>query len=202
MDYRSLLCLILAYALGGIPFGLWMGFWVKKIDIRRQGSCNTGATNVFRVVGKPWGILVLFLDASKGYFAAAAPGLILGPDAGFFLALACGVTAILGHSFSPWLSFKGGKGVATSLGVFLAIAWLPTLMSFAVFAVVFSLSRIISISSLSAAASFPVMIAVSRRAVPEFKGLLAVSVLLACFIIYTHRANIGRLLRGEEKRLF
>ncbi|PIW63508.1 MAG: acyl-phosphate glycerol 3-phosphate acyltransferase, partial [Candidatus Omnitrophica bacterium CG12_big_fil_rev_8_21_14_0_65_50_5] len=79
---------------------------------------------------------------------------------------------------------------------------LPTLMSFAVFAVVFSLSRIISISSLSAAASFPVMIAVSRRAVPEFKGLLAVSVLLACFIIYTHRANIGRLLRGEEKRLF
>lgn len=194
--------ILLAYLLGSIPCGLLIGFYVKHIDIREHGSKNIGATNVFRVVGKKWGITVLVLDTLKGYLACTAP-LLCGIETltiPFQLILA--VSAIVGHTFSIWLGFKGGKGVATSLGVFLAIAWVPTLITFGLWILVFALSHIISISSLVAAAVFPVMIAWRFYGTEDLKYLLPIALVLAGFIFYTHRANIQRLRQGAEKKLF
>lgn len=195
------LFIMAAYLLGSIPFGLIAGYQIKGLDIREHGSKNIGATNVSRVVGKKWGIAVLLLDALKGYVACVLPaGFGQPPDISFQLLL--GVSAILGHSFPVWLKFKGGKGVATSLGVFLAIAWLPTLITFALWILCFAITHIISISSLVAAVVFPAMIVWRYAGTPGIKFLLPVSILLAGFIFYTHRTNIQRLRQGTEKKLF
>lgn len=190
-----------AYLLGSIPFGLIAGFKVKGLDIREQGSKNIGATNVFRVVGKKWGITVLLLDVLKGYVACVLPA-FFGQSFALPFLLLLGVSAILGHSFPVWLKFKGGKGVATSLGVFLAIAWIPTLITFGIWILCFVITRIISISSLLAALVFPGMIVRCYRGTGDFKFLLPISLVLAAFIFYTHRANIQRLRQGTEKKLF
>lgn len=195
------LCLFGAYLAGSIPFGLAAGYAVKGLDVRKHGSGNLGATNVFRVVGKKWGLAVLFLDALKGYGAVAAAG-FMAPNLGTYAMLAIGLTAILGHVFPVWLGFKGGKGVATSLGVFLALIPGPALVTLAIWSVIFGASRIISLASLSAACSFPVVMALMIRQRPEFPAYMAISLLLAGFIFYTHRANVQRLLKKEEKRLF
>ncbi|HOW88369.1 MAG TPA: glycerol-3-phosphate 1-O-acyltransferase PlsY [Candidatus Omnitrophota bacterium] len=190
-----------AYFLGSVPFGLLAGFAAKKIDIREHGSKNIGATNVFRVVGKKWGIAVLALDALKGYIACVLPS-FFGQTTATPFQLLLGVSVIMGHSFPVWLKFKGGKGVATSLGVFLAVIWIPTLITFGIWILCFTFTRIISISSLVAAAVFPAMVAVFYRGTPDLMFLLPLSIALACFIFYTHRANIQRLREGTEKKLF
>lgn len=199
--FVTVLFILTAYLLGSIPFGLIAGFGVKGLDIREHGSKNIGATNVFRVVGKKWGIAVLLLDAFKGYLACILPSFFGHPLTVPFQ-LILGVSTILGHSFPVWLKFKGGKGVATSLGVFLAIAWVPTLVTFGIWILCFAVTRIISISSLIAALIFPIMIAWLYAGNPGQKFLLPLSVLLAVFILYTHRANIQRLRQGTEKKLF
>lgn len=192
---------IAAYLLGSIPFGLLTGKFIKGIDIREHGSKNIGATNVFRVVGKKWGIAVLILDILKGVLAVQLPALT-GQEWPFSTRLALAVTAILGHTFSLWIKFKGGKGVATSLGVFLALAPVPTLITFGIWCLVFSFAHIISISSLTAAIAFPIVLLLFYRNTADFPFLFPISLVLGAFIFYTHRANIGRLLRKEEKRLF
>ncbi len=199
--FFSLFFIGAAYLLGSIPFGLMIGFSVKGLDIRQHGSNNIGATNVSRVVGKKWGITVLLLDALKGYVACVLPACLgLGLAVPFQLIL--GVSAILGHSFPIWLKFKGGKGVATSLGVFLAVSSIPTLITFGIWIICFTLTHIISISSLVAALVFPVMITWRYAGSSEFKFLLPISLILAVFIFFTHRANIQRLRQGTEKKLF
>jgi len=195
------LLVLAAYLLGSIPFGLIIGFRVKGLDIREHGSKNIGATNVSRVVGKKWGISVLLLDALKGYLACILP-LIVGKELSVGSQLLLGVGAILGHSFPVWLKFKGGKGVATSLGVFWAIAWIPTVITFGIWIICFTLTHIISIASLVAAIVFPAMILWCYGGTPDLKYLLPISLSLAAFIFYTHRANITRLQQGTEKKLF
>lgn len=195
------LYLVLAYLLGSIPFGLLIGFWVKKTDIREHGSKNIGATNVFRVVGKKWGILALLLDAFKGWLACRLPSILLSAQLSVEQELLLAVAAILGHTFSIWLKFKGGKGVATSLGVFLAVAWIPTLTAFLFWILIFSIFRVISIASLSAGAVYPVLIFIFERDQSGFSWLMGLSVILCLFMFYTHRTNIGRILKGEEKKL-
>ena len=197
----AILFILAAYLLGSIPFGLIAGWRVKGVDIREHGSKNIGATNVSRVVGKKWGIAVLLLDALKGYVACVLPALF-GWDLTVPFQLVLGVGAILGHSFPVWLKFKGGKGVATSLGVFLAIAWIPTLITFGIWIICFTITHIISVSSLLAALVFPLMILWRYGGASELKFLLPISLVLAGFIFYTHRANIQRLRLGTEKRLF
>ncbi len=192
---------IIAYLAGSIPFGLLIGRWVGGVDLRRHGSGNIGATNVFRVVGKKWGLFALFLDALKGAFAVSIPPLIFALPRSVPLSLSLGIAAILGHSFPVWLKFKGGKGVATSLGVFMAIAPAPTLTSFAIWALSFAAWRIISLASLIAALVFPVTVFLMCRQYAGFAWLMTLSSILPLFIFYTHRANIRRILRGEEKRL-
>ena len=198
----SILFIFLAYFLGSIPFGLFVGRAVKGIDIREHGSKNIGATNVFRVVGKKWGIAVFVLDALKGSLAVLLPSILNPSLRETAWPLFAGIFAILGHSFSPWLSFKGGKGVAASLGVFLTAAPLPAGLTFGLWILIFAASRIISVASLSAAAAFPVICFLTARGTFLFPYLFPVSLLLTAFIFYTHRANIGRLLRRDEKKLF
>lgn len=193
--------LITAYLLGSIPFGFWIAKWVQGIDIREHGSKNIGATNVFRVVGKKWGILVFILDAAKGALGVLLPR-ILNLEFSVPQELGLAITAILGHSFTCWLRFKGGKGVATSFGVFTALTPLPALLAFSVFLIGFLGSRILSIGSLAAAIAFPILMLFCYRNRFGFEWFLAISLLLALFIFYTHRKNIRRLLKGEEKRLF
>ncbi len=198
--FQLLLFSLLAYFLGSIPFGLLVARQVQGIDIREHGSKNTGATNVFRVVGKKWGFLVLFLDALKGALAVFIP-VFFFPELSFAWKSLFAVTAILGHSFSVWIQWKGGKGVATSLGVFLALTPQATLLTLAGWILVFVISRTISIASLSAAVIFPVVVLVFFRGGEAFPVLMPLSLVLGAFIFYTHRANIGRILKGEEKKL-
>ena len=194
-------CLLGAYFAGSLPFGLIAGYAVKGIDIRKHGSGNLGATNVFRVVGKKWGIAVLLLDAFKGFCAVWAVS-FWAPSLGSYTLLAVGISEILGHVFPVWLGFKGGKGVATSLGVFLALIPGPALVTFGFWVVLFAVSRIISLASLAAACFFPGVIFVMLHQRPEFAAYMVISLVLAGFIFYTHRANIQRLLNKEEKKLF
>lgn len=199
--FASIFFVLAAYLVGSVPFGLIITRKVKGVDIREHGSKNIGATNVFRVVGKKWGTTVLFLDALKGYAACVLPA-FLGQNLSVPWQLLLGVSAILGHSFPVWLRFRGGKGVATSLGVFWAIAWIPTLVTFGLWGIVLAFTHVISISSLAAAVVFPLMIIWCYAGTPDLKFLLPISMLLAVFIFYTHRANIQRIRQGTEKKLF
>ncbi len=202
MTLLFLFSFLAAYFCGSIPFGLLVAKGVKGIDIREHGSRNIGTTNVFRVVGKKWGVIVFLLDALKGYAGVWIASLIVRTIPGSSVSFLFAVTAILGHTFPVWISFKGGKGVATSLGVFLAVALLPTLIAFGLWILVFSFTRIVSISSLYAAAAFPLASLLFVLRFQSHPALIPISLLLCGFIFYTHRENIKRLRRGEEKRLF
>ena len=166
-----MLFIIVAYLLGSIPFGFLTARKVAGIDIREHGSRNVGATNVFRVVGKRWGILVFLLDALKGYLAVRIPDAILDTPISIPFALILGIAALVGHSFPVWLSFRGGKGVATSLGVFLGIAFLPTIVTFGIWTFMFGISRIISLASLTAAVAFPFIVALTYWGQEDFVWL-------------------------------
>lgn len=193
--------LVLSYLLGSIPTAYVVGRLVKGIDIREHGSGNVGATNVFRVVGKWWGIAVLIFDAMKGFFAVRWIPYSFSPDPSFAFSLLCGIAAISGHTWTIWLKFKGGKGVATSAGVFIALAPLAAGTALLVWACLFAWRRYVSLASLSTALSFPIFVVFYYHG-REFFGLLfPISLLLTVFTFYTHRENIKRLMKGEEKKL-
>lgn len=192
------LALALAYTSGSIPFAHLAGM-AKSVDLRKQGSGNLGATNVFRVLGWKIGILVFLADAAKG----ALPVLLLPPriDSArdpVMWAVAVGVAAIMGHVRPLFLKFgKGGKGVATAAGVFFALAPIPMAVTFAVFVAVVLASGYVSLGSLISAVMLPVLLAFTLGIKSP---LFVVSALVATFVFWTHRANIGRLRRGEENR--
>ncbi|MCL4109051.1 UNVERIFIED_CONTAM: hypothetical protein GTU68_032174 [Idotea baltica] len=176
-------------------------------DIRNHGSGNIGATNVGRVMGWRWGSLVLFLDALKGalptYFL---PRLLLAADDGNFIhwSVACGVAAVLGHMFPFWLKFQGGKGVATALGVVVVLSPWASLAALVVFAIVLFSTRYMSLASMTAATIFSatsLALMWSSGLGGKNLSLTAFSVLVPALIIFRHRTNIGRLLRGEENPL-
>lgn len=205
--------LIAAYLLGSIPFSLIIGRRVKGIDLRQHGSGNLGATNVYRTLGPGWGGFCLLLDMAKGVAAVIVTTLIVGawpPETAMPLRLTgdmfrilAGILAILGHSFSPFAGFKGGKGIATSFGVFLVLEPYPVLLAFGVFLAVFFATRIVSLGSLSAAAVFPwaVLLFEIRSPKPFSKTLIVFSFLVAGLVVWRHRENIGRLRTGTEKVL-
>jgi len=197
-----LLSLISSYLLGSIPTGYIFGKMLKGIDIREHGSGNVGATNVFRVVGKVPGIIVLFLDALKGFAAVAlAAGFFYHPSSPInieWFSIASGLTAVAGHIWTIFLKFKGGKGVATGLGALIAFMHQVAFACLGVWIIVFSITRIVSIASITASLSLPVFAWVFNRPI-ELKIL---SVILCIISIYKHIPNIKRLLKGEEKKLF
>jgi len=190
--------LLLGYVLGSIPFAYIAGKLARGIDLRQHGSGNLGATNVYRTLGAKIAAVVFVLDTLKG----ALPVLAVRQYAvGAHLelwAIAAGVAAIIGHAKPIFLLWKGGgKGVATAGGVFLALAPIPALASMAAFVVVLLLTGYVSVSSLTAAVVLPLVLAATSGVRTP---LFAVSVVIALFVFWTHRANIGRLRRGEEHR--
>jgi glycerol-3-phosphate acyltransferase PlsY len=172
---------------------------LKGVDLRKQGSGNLGATNVFRVLGWKIGLVVFLLDALKG----ALPVLLLPPRIGgatsaTLWAIACGVAAIAGHVRPIFLKFrKGGKGVATAAGVFFALAPVPMAATFVVFVAVVLATGYVSLGSLLSAVLLPTLLAITQGA---DSALFIVSLVIATFVFWTHRANIARLRRGEEHR--
>lgn len=192
------LALALAYASGSIPFAHLAGT-AKGVDLRKQGSGNLGATNVFRVLGWKIGIAVFLADALKGALPVLfLPAHVDGSRDPVVVAIAIGVAAIAGHVRPVFLKFgKGGKGVATAAGVFFALAPIPMLVTFAVFVGVVLATGYVSLGSLMSAALLPVLLVATLGIASP---LFAVSAVIATFVFYTHRANIGRLRRGEEHR--
>lgn len=196
--------LLAAYLLGSIPTGYVAGLWLKGLDIRKHGSGNMGATNVFRVLGKGPGTAVLLLDIFKGYLSVSWLPALLGPF-GPGWTLAGGLAAVLGHNYTLWLGFKGGKGVATSAGVCLGLAPWATLTTLAVFGVVFSLTRMVSAGSLLASAALPLAMWYHAERGEGSGGLganLYLGLALTVFVWLRHLPNIKRILSGTENKFF
>lgn len=189
------LLVLAAYFLGSTPTSYLAGRWTRGIDLRRHGSGNLGATNTFRVLGPKIAAPVMVLDVLKGFIPAALFPLWDG-QLSWSWALPYGSAAIVGHVFSAFTSFRGGKGVATAFGVFLAIAPHAVLPALLVWLVVLAGWKMVSLASIAAAATLIVALAITEPRLP----VLVLGVLVATFVVYAHRANIGRILRGEEHR--
>lgn len=183
-----------AYLLGSIPVGLFMAR-ARGVDIREQGSGNIGATNVARTIGKKLGAIVLVLDALKGALPVLTVLLLeLDTEVDPFVITATGFSAICGHCYPVWLRFHGGKGVATSLGVFLVVAPLVAAIGVAIFVALYAAFRVASIGSLVGAASFPVQLLLMGGS----DAVLTLSVAGFLVVLIKHRDNIARLIRREE----
>ncbi len=196
MSPAGVACLVAAFLLGGIPFSHAIAR-LRGVDLRSVGSGNIGATNLTRALGYGAGAVGLFLDAAKGSAAVLLPGVVLGAQSTSAIRTLAGVLAVLGHAFTPFLRFKGGKGVATGAGVFAVLSPLATLLALAVFVVVVALSRVVALGSVLAALALPV--AAQLTGAPRVITLSAG--IVALFIVVRHRSNLVRLLRGTERRL-
>jgi glycerol-3-phosphate acyltransferase PlsY len=199
-------CIAAAFLCGSVPFGYWAGK-LKGLDIRQHGSGNIGATNVIRVCGKGIGIPVFILDMIKGLVPVLLPSWMLAGTevTGSLLSamgVVCGLAAILGHMFTPWLSFKGGKGVATAAGVLLGIAPIAMLVALGAWLLFFFTSRYVSLASMAAAIAVPLTMAVQMATAKSWDGvLLGFGILLAILVVVRHRTNIQRLMAGTESRV-
>ena len=193
------------YLSGALPFGYWAGK-LRGIDIRQHGSGNIGATNVIRVLGKGIGVPVFLLDLLKGWLPAWLAGEWLAgqgasPELVSSAAVAAGLAAVLGHMFTFWLGFKGGKGVATTTGVLLGIAPLAMLGGLAVWLLLFFTLRYVSLASMLAGVGVLATMVVQMRCAGQWNAvLLGFGVLILALVVVRHRSNIGRLLAGTEPK--
>jgi glycerol-3-phosphate acyltransferase PlsY len=186
--------LILGYLLGSIPSGWLAGRWLKNIDLRELGSGSTGATNVLRQVGKGPALVVFLIDVGKG---AAAVLLARAFGQSDWIQVLAGLTALAGHIWPVWLGFKGGKAVATGLGMFLGLAWPVGLASFGVFLLTLWLFRIVSLSSVLAAVSLPLLMI-------RFSGIgsyILIALVAMGLVLWRHRSNLSRILEGSEPKV-
>lgn len=190
----GVIAVALSYLLGSVSFSIVIAKWVKGIDIRQHGSGNAGATNTLRVLGKGPGILVFLLDIAKGV-AAVWIGHGLGEND--WIPVICGLAAIVGHNWPIWFRFKGGKGIATTVGVIATLAFVPALCAGAVAILTIVLTRYVSLGSLLFAALTPLFISIFYFSVP----LLCASLLICIFAFVRHRTNIVKLLQGTENKL-
>ena len=199
----NILALIFAYLIGSIPTSVWLGKFYHGIDIREHGSGNAGATNTFRIFGKKLGITVLIVDVLKGWIAVKLFYVLYesgqSVDELFNLKIRLVICALLGHVFPIYVGFKGGKGVATLLGIILALNHEAALMSIAVFLIVFIISRYVSLSSIIAGLFFPVVVMViSKTSQP---AMVVFALMISVAVIITHQKNIERLLGKKESRV-
>lgn len=194
--------LILTYLIGSIPTAYIFGRMIKGIDIRNFGSGNVGATNVYRLIGKVPAFIVLFIDALKGFVPVLLFPAIFNIDKNLIdpelTSILIGVACISGHVWTVFLKFKGGKGVATTSGVMLAIAPKVSLLALTVWVIFFLLFRYASLASIAAAISLPIASLVMNKAFP----IVLFSIIICVIVSYKHKSNISRLLKGEEKKLF
>lgn len=201
---QNVFWLLIAYLIGSIPTGYLVAKRMRGVDIREHGSGNVGATNVFRVVGKSWGIAVLAMDILKGWLATAvlAPTSQAYPELGLAVKqFLFGAAAIAGHTWTPWLKLKGGKGVATSCGALLGIFPFATILALAIWTIVFFIWRYVSLASMIAAISFPLSLVLFYREINSFGMVFLISLVLSGLLIYNHKSNIERLRRGQELRI-
>ncbi len=201
----SLAVVAISYLLGSIPFGYLAGR-LRGIDVRKQGSGNIGATNVLRVMGKPWGFAVFFADAFKG-FAAVRLALILvshnlkAAEYAEFFAILAAASCIFGHSFPVWLGFKGGKGVATSVGSIFGVAWIAAVTIFIVWLIVFLTTRYVSVASIIGAIALPITMGILVwLKMTHGLVLLYFSIAMTALVVWRHRENMVRLFNGTEQR--
>ena len=190
------LYLILSYLCGSIPFGYIIAKTFKKTDIRKQGSGNTGATNVYRTISKPLGILTLFLDLLKGFVPVYLVSLT-NPST-YWIVILVALATILGHIFTVFLNFKGGKGVATACGAFLAMNPLAVLICFVSFVIVLIIFKYVSLASIVAAILLPI----SLYLLNSLSELVIFSCIISLLVIIRHISNIKRLLNGTENKIF
>lgn len=191
----ALLLVAASYLLGAIPTGYLAGRWTRGIDLREHGSGNLGATNTFRVLGARIAAPVMVFDVLKGAVPAALfPHIDGAPE--WQWALAYGAAAIVGHVFPVYLRFKGGKGVATGAGVFLALAPKAMLPALVAWLVLLMLSRMVSLASITAAVTLIAGLLMTE----DRPAVLGMGIAVALFVIFAHRSNIGRILRGQEHR--
>ncbi|MDR0800568.1 MAG: glycerol-3-phosphate 1-O-acyltransferase PlsY [Endomicrobium sp.] len=190
----KILYIVLAYLCGSVPFAYIIAKVVGKVDIRAVGSGNCGSTNVFRSIGKGAGIATFISDTLKGFIPVYFAVFI---DNTFSYSVAVAAAAIAGHMFTIFLKFKGGKGVATGLGVFSALMPLPALIAFAVFSLVFVFSGYVSLGSICAVICLPLAACFSGYSV----ALVAFTFAATIFVVYKHRTNIKRLMEGSEFKL-
>ena len=199
-----ILFILLAYLTGAFPTAVWVGKSFYKIDVREYGSGNAGATNTFRVLGKRAGIPVLCMDVFKGWLAVNYVYFIsnvvdLSPELFFENQLAFGMAAVMGHLFPIYTGFRGGKGIATMMGLLIGLNPLAALCSFLIFVFVFLIFRYVSLASIIASVSFPFFVLIILKSVNSSLNLFAIFVPILSLI--THQKNIERLIRGEETKV-
>lgn len=201
---RLLLVVIIAYLIGSIPFGYLIVRVKGGGDVRETGSGGTGATNVSRRAGKAAGVFTLILDALKGFIAIHVAKILLSDVdlvTASWMVGAASIAALLGHIFPVWLRFRGGKGVATGVGVFLALAPLAVLCAGVVFVAVVGLTKFVSLGSILAAATIPLLAWLFVEPEVYVRPVLTAAIAGALLIVFAHRGNIARLMSGTEPRI-
>lgn len=192
----------MAYLLGSIPTAVWVGKWFYGIDVRNEGSGNAGATNTIRVLGAKAGIPVVIVDILKGFFAVLLMRFFIpegtGEDVKIYYEIIAGLLAVVGHALPLFAGFRGGKGVATLLGIGIALFGWAVLFSVAIFLLVVLVTRYVSLGSVLAGIAFPLVVIFYFKV--SNPGLVALSVFAALFLLWTHRKNIKRLLSGTENK--
>ncbi len=205
INLLNITLIIAAYLIGSIPTAVWVGKIFYNKDVREYGSGNAGATNTFRVLGVKAGIPVLIIDVFKGWISVNLPHFF---DTGMFaysssfinFQLVLGLAALLGHIFPIYAGFRGGKGIATLLGIIIALDPHGALFAISIFLIILVLSRFVSLSSMIAALSFPLyIIAIEKN---PYLSITIFSLFIAILVLITHQKNIERLLRGEESKIF
>ncbi|MFD0619334.1 MULTISPECIES: glycerol-3-phosphate 1-O-acyltransferase PlsY [Paenibacillus] len=191
----AIISIILSYLIGAISFSVVIAKWLKGIDIRQHGSGNAGATNTLRVLGKGPGICVLLLDMAKGVLAVWL-GKWMG-DISAWVPVLCGIAAIVGHNWPIYFRFKGGKGIATTIGVMATLAFLPSLFAGITAIIVIAVTRYVSLGSLILSAVLPILLIVMNRPYE----ILWASLLLCVFAFVRHRSNIVKIVQGKENKL-
>lgn len=202
LTVENILLLLAAYLLGSVPTAVWLGQLVDGKDVREFGSGNAGATNTFRVLGAKVGVPVLLIDILKGAGAVLIPYLFSEYEPGTIpfvnFQLAMGIAAVIGHIFPIYVGFRGGKGIATLLGIMIAIHFYAAISALVIFLLIFGTTRYVSLGSMIAAVSFPfIVILLFKSTIPS---LIIFSIFIAIMVLVTHQKNIERLMRREESK--
>jgi glycerol-3-phosphate acyltransferase PlsY len=204
LNVYNLIALVLAYLLGSIPSAVWVGRLFFGVDVREHGSKNAGATNTFRVLGKKAGFPVLFMDIVKGWAAVTVLSYFCAFQSGtnqfVNFQLAIGMAAVFGHIYPIYVRFKGGKGVATLLGIITAIHPEAAALAAGIFLITFLISKYVSLGAIAAAVAFPFIVIFIFKS-QDTPSLIYFSIVMSLLVIYTHRANIDRLLKKEENKM-
>ena len=204
MVWQSLGILVLAYLIGSIPTSVWLGKLYHGLDVRNYGSGNAGATNTLRLLGTKMGVIVLILDACKGWLAVRLSNIFaisfFTGDQFINFQIALAIAAMVGHVFPLYARFKGGKGIATFMGISVALYPYPVLVIIGLFLLIFIFTKYVSLGSIIAAFTFPfIVVFIFNIHTPS---LVIFSMAIAIFVPITHKKNIKRLLRGEESKLY